>query len=450
MVVDLRALAAEVLHRAAVGPGTRVCCALSGGMDSIVLLDVLCALQPSLGFQLSAVHVHHGLSPNADDWLAFCERVCAARGVAFQAVCVKVPAGDRDGLEGAARRQRHAVFDRQDCDWIALGHHRDDQAETVLFRLFRGTGVRGAAAMAEIDARPLRQPGRLRPLLAAGRPQLVEHAHVAGLSWVDDESNADCRFVRNRIRHRILPEIEQAFPAASVSLGRAAAHFREAAGLLDDLAELDACACRGDPNLDDGVRGWRRSALLALTDSRLLNLLMWQIQRHGMLPLSTARMLEAVRQFREVGEQRPFRLPLGELVWHAYRDQAWLEALVSDLPVPQSWQGLPGAHLPWGGGHVVFKRAQGQGIDERHFLAANECRLDLRPPGLRLQPAAGRPRRSFKNLCQEAAVPDWLRARLPVLTIDGQVVWVGGIGADQGFACPPGCAGVLPVWHAQA
>lgn len=447
--MDLRERATDVLQRAAVGPGTRVCCALSGGVDSMVLLDLLCALQPDLGFVLTAVHVHHGLSPNADDWLAFCEQACAARGVAFQAAHVTVPAGEREGLEGVARRLRHAVFDRLACDWIALGHHRDDQAETVLFRLFRGAGVRGAAAMAEIDARPQGQPGRLRPLLAADRAQLVEHARAAGLSWVEDESNADCRFARNRIRHRILPEVAQAFPAASRSLGRAAEHFREAAGLLDDLAELDAHTCRSDA-AGDSMQVWRRSALLALTDARLINLLMWQMQRQGGLLPSATRMLEAVRQFREIGEHRPVRLLLGELAWHAYRDQAWLEALAPGLPVPQTWYGLPGSLLPWADGQVVFRRVPGQGIDERHFLAASECRLGSREPGLRLQPVVGRPRRSLKNLCQEAAIPDWLRDRLPVLTLDGQVAWVGGIGTDQAFACPPAGVGVLPVWHARA
>ncbi|MDR1462862.1 MAG: tRNA lysidine(34) synthetase TilS, partial [Azoarcus sp.] len=161
---------AEALAGAGVGERHRLCCALSGGVDSVALLDALDALRERFGFALEAAHVHHGLSPSADEWQAFCANLCGARGIFLHVFRVDVERAHPDGLEAAARAARHAALSRVACDWLALGHHRDDQAETVLFRLLRGAGVRGAAAMAAVEPPGAPgQTGRLRPLLALGR-----------------------------------------------------------------------------------------------------------------------------------------------------------------------------------------------------------------------------------------------------------------------------------------
>lgn len=425
---------AGVLAAAGVAPGQTVCVALSGGVDSVVLLEMLAGLREGMGFSLVAAHVHHGLSPNADGWLDFCARLCAVRDVAFQPFRAEVDRHHSAGLEAAAREVRHAALARVPCDWLAFGHHQDDQAETLVLRLLRGTGLHGAGAMASVEPGA---PGRLRPLLGVRRADIVACARTAGLQWVEDESNADPHFTRNLLRHRIVPVIEHAFPAAVPALARASAHFREADALLDELAALDQERCGGLPML--------RAEVLSLSDERMRNLLRWQIRSMGLEVPSRARLFEAVRQLRAVSEAA-LQLPLGKAVCCAYRHQVWLEAdAAGEIGEPVCWNGED--ELRWGGGAVRFESLEGGGLSRAALERAGEVVLCVRWPGLALRQGPERPRRSLKNLCQEAGVPAWLRPRLPVLRVDGEAAWIAEIGAADGFRCAPGEEGVLPVWR---
>src|SRR2546423_1501676 len=213
--------------------GKRVAVALSGGMDSVVLIHLL-KDHPGI----SAIHVHHGLSPNADAWAAFCRRLCRQWHVPLSVHKVKVKKADK-GLEAAAREARYQAFKKSKVDVIALAHHLDDQAETVLMNLLRGAGVRGAGGM-----RPLtRFEGKLlaRPLLEVPRKNLEEHARRHGLEWVEDESNADETLTRNFVRRRLGPLIATRFPQWQSALARAARLFAQkedrASRLLRDFLD---------------------------------------------------------------------------------------------------------------------------------------------------------------------------------------------------------------------
>lgn len=427
----------RALTAAGVGPGARLCCALSGGVDSLLLLEVLHELAPQHGYALQAAHVHHGLSPHADAWAQACASRCAQLRVSFSLIRVEVPRDDRAGLEAAARRERLAALDAIPCDWLAFGHHQDDQAETLLFRLLRGSGVRGAAAMPSFEPPSGGRPGRLRPLLDCRRAGIEAWARARGLEWVEDESNADVRFSRNYLRHRVLPLVGERFPAAVPTLARAARHFREASELLDELAALDQAACGGE--------SLQRRAVLALSDARIANLLRWQARRHGWRAPAQARLDEALRQLRVVALAHPLRVVLGDMALCAYRDLLWLESVGGDYYEPRDWCG--GATLPWGVGQVGFTSVRGQGIARSLLDEAHSLRLAGRRPGMRLRLEAGRPRREFKNLCQEAGIPAWLRDRLPVLWVDEAPAWVGGIGVAAEFACAPGHDGLMPEWR---
>lgn len=428
---------AAVLSAAGIGPANHLCCALSGGVDSVVMFDLLAELRACFGYSLSAAHVHHGLSPNADDWADFCTGLCAARGVPVSVLRVDVPRDDDAGLEAAARRVRHAALQAQACDWLAFGHHQDDQAETLLFRLLRGTGVRGAAAMAAVEPAQAGVPGKLRPLLEVRRADILRHARSRGLRWVEDESNADCRFARNALRHQVLPAIEQGYGAAVPALARAARHFREASDLLDALAAIDEDGC-GGAVLD-------RGRLLGLSPARIANLLRWQARRMGAAVPSQVRLGEALRQLGATDVRHPLHLPLGELACCAYRGRVWLERIEPALPMACVWRGE--GQLPWGGGVVGFEPAVGEGVARARLDAAAVLRLQTAPPGLHLRLDARRPTRSFKNLCQEAGIPTWMRPRLPVLEVDGATAWIGGIGVAAEFRCGPDEAGVVPDWR---
>ena len=202
--------------------GKKLAVGLSGGVDSVVLLHLLQRLQSRFGYRLCAVHVHHGLSRNAGGWAAFCRKLCRQLGVPLTVRRVKVVRKGK-GLVAAARVARHGAFRETSFDCIALAHHLDDQAETVLMNLLRGAGVRGASGMA-----PLARLGGkavLRPLLEVGRAAILAYARARKLEWVDDESNADEALTRNFVRRRLGPLLETRFPAWRLALARAARHF---------------------------------------------------------------------------------------------------------------------------------------------------------------------------------------------------------------------------------
>lgn len=427
--MPLAARVAAVLGEAGVGAGSRLCVALSGGVDSVVLLHVLAGLRSAAGFSLSAAHVHHGLSPHADRWLEHCAALCMRHEIPFSALHVTVERDHSDGLEAAARAARHAALAGVSADWQVFGHHLDDQAETLLFRLLRGAGVRGAAAMTEIE------PGLLRPLLGTRRPEVLGYARAHALEWVEDESNADSRHSRNFLRHEILPRIESVFPAASAMLARSAVNFREADALLAELAAMDAAACGGEL--------LRIEALRALPEPRLRNLIRFRIHALGLESPPRARLIEMARQLRSSNAASLY-LPLGGAACCLNRGEVWVEPELGAAPCAARWLGE--AELRWGAGRLRLVESDGRGLSLARVHAASEVVFDVRREGLRMRTDAGRPRHTFKNLCQEAGVPAWLRGHLPVLYLDGEPVWIAMIGIAPGAACTAGEPGLVPEW----
>lgn len=215
-----------------------VCIALSGGVDSVVLLQVITALRSALDLSLSAIHVHHGLSAGAESWSAFCADLCRQWDVPVVIARVTVARDASVGLEAAARKARYDAFATVVADYLLLAQHADDQAETVLHQILRGTGLRGMAGMGE--SRQLREGlVLLRPLLGVTRTEIEAYARAHQLAWVEDESNADTAYTRNFLRHDIAPLLGERFPHFRESLARTARHASEADAMLDALARID-------------------------------------------------------------------------------------------------------------------------------------------------------------------------------------------------------------------
>jgi tRNA(Ile)-lysidine synthase len=275
-------------------PAERIGVGLSGGCDSVVLLHLLHGL--GLGERLTAIHVHHGLSPNADAWAAFCAEYCARLGVPLQLAHVEVDRRSGLGLEAAARTARYAALAECPGEVLVLAQHQGDQAETLLFNLLRGAGVAGAAAIPEV--RQLAGRRLLRPLLGCSRDELEAYAAQHALAWIEDESNADTRYSRNFLRHDILPVLRRRFPAAERSLAQAAQHFAEADDLLAELAAADwlAACCSGDAP--------RLRVLRDLSLARLKNLLRYRLRQLGWRAPGAARLEEFARQLQRAGPDR--------------------------------------------------------------------------------------------------------------------------------------------------
>lgn len=280
---------------ARLAPAERLGVGLSGGCDSVVLLHVLRRL--GLGERLTAIHVHHGLSPHAESWAVFCAEYCARLDVPLKIARVEVDQQSGLGLEAAARAARYAALAECAAEALILAQHQGDQAETLLFNLLRGAGVAGAAGIPE--ERPLAGKRLLRPLLACSRSELEAYATRHGLAWVEDESNADTRYSRNFLRHEVLPVLSRRFPAAERSLALAAQHFGEADELLAELAAADwqaVCAGSGDAP--------RLRLLRTLSLVRLKNLLRYRLRQLGWRAPGAARLEEFARQLLSAAPDR--------------------------------------------------------------------------------------------------------------------------------------------------
>jgi tRNA(Ile)-lysidine synthase len=262
------------LPPAPLGPNGRLWVGYSGGCDSTALLERL----HEDGALPRAVHVHHGLQAGADDWVRHCRRFCRARGITLRVLRVQPDPRHRQGPEAAARAARYAALAPllRAGDVLALAHHRDDQAETVLMRALRGSGISGLAAMRATE--PLGRGLLWRPLLDVPRARLLAWVRARELSWIEDPHNDDPRYTRAFLRRELMPKIAEHFPSAAAQLAKLAAHALDTQGLLVQLAELDAARCgAGDDGLDV-------DALLALPPERRRNLVYHRWCALGLLP----------------------------------------------------------------------------------------------------------------------------------------------------------------------
>ena len=240
----------EILVRVVLSDGASIAIACSGGLDSAVLLHLSAdffASHPHLhSHSLHVFHVHHGLSPNADHWLAHVQSECEQLNVPFDARKVSVARVDQHGPENAARLARYdalsSLCTTHRVELLLTAHHQDDQAETVMLQALRGAGLPGWSGMADLQRDHALLPTTVtlaRPLLDCSRKQLEQIASERAIAHIIDESNEDSRYKRNAIRHEIFPLIEQHFEGFTQALARSSHHFQTAQGLLDELACSD-------------------------------------------------------------------------------------------------------------------------------------------------------------------------------------------------------------------
>lgn len=415
----MNALAAKLLHSLAPWRDSRRWrVAFSGGLDSTVLLHLLADLAQHHRFPpLSAVHIHHGLQAAADAWPEHCQAFCDALGVPLQVLRVQVPVGA--SLERAAREARYGAFARltASTEVLLTAQHRDDQAETLLFRLLRGAGVRGLSAMP--SARPLGDGHLLRPLLDVSRAELQCYAAEHQLSWVEDPSNADHQYSRNYLRHQVMPAITARWPQAALSMSRSAAHLNEAQGLLDELAIMDLEAARGAsvwPWLD--LPSLALAPLQSLSGARQRNALSHWLSRFGRLPDTDH--WRGWDSLRDAGaEGRPvWRLADGELhraagrIW--WLSGSWLQPVDGRLQWLDPQKPL---HLP-GNGQVSFLGPVPTGsLHIRYRRGGEIMHLD------------GRGHRDLKRLLNENGLPGFVRGRLPLLYQDDRLLAVANLPA---------------------
>lgn len=414
----------------------RLAVGLSGGLDSVVLLHMLADAAPSRGIDLSAVHVHHGLSSNAGKWAEFCVELCRGYGITCRVLKVEVARDSGQGIEAAARAARYDAFQSLQVDAVVLAHHRDDQAETVLLQFLRGAGVQGLAAMPE--QRLADDLTLLRPLLDTPRAMLETYAEERKLRWIEDESNLDQAIDRNFLRHHIFPELEQRFAGCRTTLARSAAHLAEAAGLLEEVAREDAASVLRQDRLDV-------AELRKLSDARARNLLRFWLSLHLPAPPSTRRLQETHRQLLHAKPEAQVLVELKGGQVRRYQGEAWFDAELPALPsLPLEWKGE--AELQLAHGRLTFQRMQGAGLSLAKM--GDEClQIRFRQGRERLRPDSRRPARSLKYLLQEVDMPPWQRARLPLIYWRDELVAIPGVCVACDMRAGEGEDGMVIEWQ---
>lgn len=420
--------------------GSSILLGLSGGLDSVVLLHLLYQLSLRFTWRLGAMHVHHGISSQADDWAAFCGDLCALYGVPLQIQRVDIQPLRSLGIEAAARKLRHDALSQQQVDYLALAHHQDDQAETLLLQLLRGSGVRGASAMPPVRHRA-GAPVLLRPLLDVPRSRLLDYARQHALQWVEDESNADEAYPRNFLRHRILPLLEQRFPACRKTLARSARLFAEAAGLLDELARQDAREAVADHRLEV-------SQLRTLETARGKNLLRYFLAVQGAPIPDSTRLQEMHRQLCNARDDAQLCIDWQGWQMRRYRNHAYtMPALPPVADFCLVWRGEPEISLPVPHGKLCFMPVIGQGIRLDKFHPG-EIKIRSRRGGERIRMGAVSHQHSLKNLLQQHEILPWQRDALPLLFCGDVLVCIPGIAIASTYQAQPGEAGMEVIWHA--
>jgi len=436
----------EVLRRELKTSAARqhYCVALSGGLDSTVLLHGLCELRGkhSAAPHVRAIHVNHGLHPQAAEWATRCEQLCRDLDVPLQAEAVEVTRAVGLGLEAAARKARYEIFLKGMVrdERLLTAHHQDDQLETFLLRLMRGAGPHGLSGIA---ARSRFGPGWLiRPLLELSRDTLREYASLAGLTWVDDPSNADTSFDRNYLRHVVVPLLRERWPGAGQTVSRAARLSAEAVDLLQILAEYD---CRGllHGHAVDLV------ALRRLDPARQRNVMRNILKVRGLAPPGEAQLKVGLGQMLSAGsDRRPILSWSGGQI-HRYRDK--LHVLSFDPAAAAA--ALPGEYLWDGSGDLEMGPVRGRlrlVKDEAGGVAtasvADGIVVRFRHGGESIRKVDQTHHKSLKKLFQEQGILPWMRGHVPLLYGHEGLLAVGDLWIAADAAAGPGVAGYRISW----
>lgn len=401
----------------------------SGGLDSTVLLHALAQL--NLPVTLRALHINHQISPNADAWQMQCAKICARLNIEFHAekVCVQ---NQGKGVEDAARTARYKIFEQYvgSGDYLFTAHHSNDQAETLLLRLMRGTGPRGLAAIA--SERQLISGGKLiRPLLHFSRAELEAYAQAQQLHWVEDESNQDDHYDRNFLRNQVMPLLQNRWPVFKRKWQQTAELCAQQEHLLEEFAQADLA--RANPRVERVGQSIDLSWLISLSLARRQHLLRYWLRQTGCELPETAHWHQLENQLFTAREDAQVSVAWARHALRPYRQRLFLlpaELPVMDLqinPVSQAQHDAPARYL-------------------RTDLP--DLNIRYRTGGERCKPVGRQHSQTLKKLLQEYQLEPWLRDLVPLLYSGEQLVAVGDVWICAGYVAQPGEAALELVWIA--
>ncbi len=417
----------EVSHKA-----PQVVVAFSGGMDSRVLLELVSQLKLKSPFNVKAVHVHHGLSCNADEWVERCRQWCEALNIELAIEYVQLETGQGESLEKIAREARYRVLagHLNPGDILLTGQHADDQLETFLLALKRGSGPKGLSSMAQVM--PFNQALLIRPLLTVTREQIYHYAVAHELDWIEDESNQDIRFDRNFIRHKVTPVLTQRWPSIHQAVQRSTQLCAQQEALLNELlADKLSAALAADNSLSI-------SALTQVSDAARDHLLrMWLARLHLPMP-SQLQLNHLWLQVALAKSDANPKLQLHDIDIRRFSQRLYCVTQTQDI---SGWKAQlqigQELALPDQLGCLVLQSGEqiSNGKMGLNCQALKEpLSVIFEPQGLQACPVGGVGQKKLKKWFQQLAVPSWLRRRIPILLCGNQVAAVADLFVDRQFS----------------
>lgn len=402
--------------------------AYSGGLDSQVLLYALSHLLPKK--RLRVLHVNHGWHVDSVKWATTCQEVCEKLDIYCEIISIEANPKLGESPEAYAREARYgAMVKRMHAgDYLLTAHHRNDQAETLLLQLLRGSGLRGLASMP--FCQPFQQAYLMRPLLEFTRSELLEYAQEHQLTWIEDDNNMNLRFNRNFIRHQVLPLVQQRWPQADKTIARAAENLAEAHSLLDEVAYQDWNEVQGSaPNI------LAISRLVKLSTKRRTNLFRYWLKRlHFSLP--SQKQLQQIDVLLKSRLDASPRVNWGNVELRRYRDCIYVfSSLEKDKFLNMEF-------TPWNLDETITlptldqlssKQVLGAGLN-CSLLKARQVDVAFRRGGERFYPSNRQGSHPLKKLFQEWAIPPWERNKLPLIYYQKELIAVVGYGIDPRFA----------------
>ena len=413
-------------------PPAQLAVAFSGGLDSTVLLHA--TIKAHGKKNVHAFHVHHGIQKEADQWQAHCKAMAKKFGCHFDTRNVKL--NKPSNIESQARNLRYEAL-TQMCEAhkiqdLLLAHHLDDQAETVLIQLMRGAGLPGLSAMPQVKSNELIH--LWRPFLNMRRKDLESYAEEHQLTWIEDPSNQDESYRRNAIRKSILPNLEKFQKGAIENLARSAKHLGEAQGLLNQLADIDL----GLIETKEGLSKTNLIRLYKTSQARATNALRRWLSKNGFAYPSEERLTAWWSELTQARVDAKLQWDHDQCVIRLWRGHLTITQDSSNSEVIGEWtfKKLPTNSKKPGIAKDRFEKAKRKGL----------INTMAREGGEKFKVDSKRPRRSLKNLYQEAAIPPWQRD-VPLLYIGEELVAVAGIGISADWLVTEGPR-ISPEWQA--
>lgn len=405
----------------------RLWLAYSGGVDSSVLLHILVKNRENLASELTAVHVNHQLSPNAETWVNHCKTICEKNNIEFKIITINAKKIKGSSQEAHARELRYAALENVmgEGDLLLTAHHKDDQAETLIQQLMRGAGPEGLAGIPEI--KKFGHGWLARPLLEYSREQIKDYAEHHELIWIEDESNLDTNMDRNYIRAHVIPCLQQRWPSTVDIISRSVRHQADVINLLKEIAEHDI-----ENNSGEKLNILNIVDLKKLSDTRMRNLVRYWLKKNGHPPASTAVTEIIIKELIYAGDDRMPSIRWHETEVRRYRNNIHVMKPLLELHLETALSWNLDKPLDFAYGRLVATQVVGKGIKYESVID-NMVQVRFRTGGETIRPAGRKETHKLKKLFQESGVPPWQRDRVPLLFISGKLAAVTGYWIDDSF-----------------